>query len=142
MECAFLQPLERCGIHEMWNSLMIQCVSENISPMPVPGECTGQVLDLRPVWFLDSTDHDPVPASLCSVALPGRGGVLFPRQRGALCSGGRGASPGPHVIHEGLHPLKLVGQLPQTLLQGVELLVQVSQGIGQRGDPGEGEGGR
>lgn len=86
--------------------------------------------------FLNSPDDDPAspswrPSSCCSLRL-----TSWQRPRGSgFTLGRRRLPPWPHVVHEGLHAIKLGCQLSETLLQGVELLVEISQGVWQRLDP-------
>lgn len=80
----------------------------------------------------DSPNDHPASPSLrssscilgCSLHLASRGRHSLPRRT--------------HVIHKGLHAVKLGHQLSQTLLEGVELLVEIPQSGWQHLDP-EGE---
>ena len=70
---------------------------------------------------------------------PGRGPPDRPSRSGPHWQPGSGLRNFPclDVVHEGLHPVKLGSEGAQVLLQGVELLVQVTQCIRQWLDSGE-----
>lgn len=97
------------------------------------------LLVLWTCWFLDSPNHHPASSSLRSTySISRRGlclsGLQWPRRSG-FTSGRSGVPSRSHIVHEGLHPFELGGQLYETLLQGVKLLVEISQGVWQGLDP-------
>lgn len=88
--------------------------------------------------FLDSPNYDPASPSLRSTSCISRSSLRpsWQRPRGSGFTSGRCRAPSwSHVVHEGLHSVKLGCQLSETLFQGVELFVEISQGVWQRLDP-------
>lgn len=112
------------------NRIMMLCLKVSSSPVHPSVLWTCR--------FLDSPNYDPASPSLRSTSCISHSSLRLSRQRprGSGFTSGRCRVPSwSHIVHEGLHSVKLGCQLSETLFQGVELLVEITQGVWQGLDP-------